>query len=183
VEYLSLALRVGLALIFLAALAGKLSGRQAVAAFGRMLSDLGVPPGLLGPVGVALVAAEVSVVALAPWGTTGLVGSLVAVVLLAALTGGVAAAVRRGSTASCRCFGSRGQRLGSIHVIRNATLTAMAAVAAMATTLADGRTLHPAGAGLSVAAAALGALVIVYWEDLAVVVLGPPGDPSSSRRS
>jgi methylamine utilization protein MauE len=183
VDYLALALRLTLAFVFLAALAGKLSGRQAVAAFGRMLSDLGVPSGLLGLVGGVLVAAEASVFALAPWEATGLVGSLVAVVLLAALTGGVAMAVRRGSTANCRCFGSRRQRLGSVHVVRNATLTAVAAAATTATVLADGRALHPIGVTLSVAAATLATLVIVYWEDLAAVVLGPPGVPIPSRRS
>lgn len=182
-DYLALALRLTLVFVFLAALAGKLSGRQAVAAFGQMLSDLGVPSGLLGLVGGVLVPAEASVVALAPWEATGLVGSLVAVVLLAALTGGVAVAVRRGSTANCRCFGSRGRRLGSVHLVRNATLTAIAAAAAMTTALADGRALHPIGATLSVAAATLGTLVIVYWEDLAAVVLGLPGDPVPSRRS
>jgi hypothetical protein len=172
VGYLSLALRVGLAFVFVAALIGKLSGRGAVIAFKGMLADIDVPPRLIGPAGIGILAAEFTVVALIPWERTGLVGSLIAVVLLALFSGTLARAVRRGSRARCRCFGSRSRRLGGIHIVRNVLLVIVAMVGAMATSLAGGQALHPIGVILSVALAAPGALIIVLWEDLAVVLRG-----------
>jgi hypothetical protein len=89
-------------------------------------------------------------------------------VLFAVLTAGVARAVRAGTTASCRCFGSRGGRLSGVHVSRNAFLTVVAALATALTLAAPDRPDLP-GIVLATAAAALLSLLIRYWEDLAAV--------------
>jgi hypothetical protein len=89
-------------------------------------------------------------------------------VLFAVLTVGVARAVRGGTTATCRCFGSRGGRLSGVHVTRNAVLTAVATLATALSLAAPGAPDLP-GVALAAAAAVLLSVLIRYWEDLAVV--------------
>lgn len=59
-------------------------------------------------------------------------GFVVAGLLLAVLTAGVAVIVRRGKRVTCRCFGASGAPLQIRHVIRNATLTGAAVVGVIA---------------------------------------------------
>ncbi len=167
---IALALRLLLAAVCLVAVVGKLAGRDGVRSFRRSLAGVGVPHRLVGPVGVAVVGAELAVVVLAPWSATAVAGTLVGVALFGVLTVGVARAVRAGTTATCRCFGTNGGRLGRAHVARNATLTVAAVVAVAATLFSGGPVGHPAGMVLAVGVAAIGTLVIVYWEDIAAVV-------------
>ena len=168
---IALALRLLLAAVCLTAVVGKTAGRDRVSAFRRSLAGVGVPRRLVGPIGATVVGAELAVAALAPWSPTAVVGTVVGVALFGVLTAGVARAVRNGTTAICRCFGARGGRLGRAHVVRNATLTTAAVVAAAATLLATGPVEHPAGIVLAAGTAAIGTLVIVYWEDIAAVAL------------
>lgn len=59
-------------------------------------------------------------------------GFVVAGLLLAVLTAGVAAIVRRGKRVTCRCFGASNAPLQIRHVVRNATLTGAAVVGVIA---------------------------------------------------
>jgi hypothetical protein len=176
VGYFALALRLTLAAVCLVAAVGKLGGRRSVRAFARMLTDVGVPPRAVPTVGGFVVGAEFAVAALVPWRPTALPGSLLAVGLFAVLTAGTGRAVSRGSTATCRCFGGRGRRLGRDHVVRNAVLTA-AAVAAAATARGAVPGAHPVGFAGAVAAAALSTLMVVYWDDIVGPALSRKGQP------
>jgi hypothetical protein len=177
---LAVALRLTLALLCLWAAAGKLAGAAARRGFARMLRGVGVPPRLVAPVGGALLVAELAVAALAPWPRTGLVGSALAAALFAALTVGVARAVRGGSRVECRCFGGRGGRLGPVHVARNATLTAAAVAALLATAAAPGPPPDPLSVAVAALAAAAAVAVVVRWEDVAAVLR--PAPPPSPRK-
>jgi hypothetical protein len=176
VSYVALALRLILAAVCLAAVAGKLAGPRSIRAFAGTLSAVGVPSRLVPAVGTAVVGTELSIATLAPWPATGLAGSLLAVGLFAVLTAGVARAVSRGTTATCRCFGGRGRRLNRGHVARNAALTAVAMAAAV-TASSGAPGASPAGWAGAVAVAALSSLVVVFWDDLVEPALPRKGGP------
>lgn len=172
--YLSLALRLLIGSVCLVAALGKLSSPQAIRGFRRTLAEIGAPRRLVPPAAAAIILAELSVVGLAPWPSTGVIGMLLGTALLGAFTIGVARAVREGTTASCRCFGMRSGRLSRLHIVRNAVLTAAAATALILAAAVPRPAQHPAGVALAVAAAALGTLVVVAWEDLAALVWRQP---------
>lgn len=170
VAMVALADRLMLAAVCLTAVIGKVAGRDRIRAFGRTLATVGVPRPLLVPVGAAVVAAELGVAALTPWPATALAGALLATALFAVLTAGVVVAVRNRTTASCRCFGLRGTRLGPAHIARNATLTAMAAAAVALSTV---RSDDPATLVLAVGTATIATLAVVGWEDVAALFTAP----------
>ncbi len=89
-------------------------------------------------------------------------GFLLALALLAAFTVALAAALRRGETAPCHCFGSVGTPLGRRHVVRNAVLLSIAALGlafpAMSPPLAE--SLPAATIALAVAA------IVIRFDDL-----------------
>ena len=163
--YVGLALRLTLAAVCLAAVAGKL---REPAGFARMLAEVGVPARLVPATAAAVVGTELAVAGLVLWRPAALAGSLLAAGLFAVLTAGVARAVRRGSTASCRCFGGRGRRFGRDHVVRNATLTVAALAAAASTGWPTPPAGHPAGCAGAVAVAGLATVTVVFWDDIVV---------------
>nr|WP_087887329.1 MauE/DoxX family redox-associated membrane protein [Streptomyces alboflavus] len=113
-----------------------------------------VPPALVRPVAVTVIAGEAAVCVLlaAPARGATTAGLLVAAALLAAFTVGIAAALRRGVTAPCRCFGASSTPLGTLHLVRNTVLCALALAGALAAPTAEsappGGALVAGGAGL-----------------------------------
>jgi hypothetical protein len=169
-DYLSLGLRLFLAFVCLAAVAGKVRGRVAFAGLEELVGKAGVPAVWTTQAAVLLVATEFAVAALLPWPATALVGCVLATGLFAALTAGVAVVVRRGDVVPCRCFGRAGATLRASHVARNAALTAVA-VAAGASVLGYGGEVGSAPGGvLAGVTAAAAAAVVVFWDDLAALV-------------
>ncbi|GAA2397545.1 methylamine utilization protein MauE [Actinomadura vinacea] len=85
-----------------------------------------------------------------------------AAALLVAFTAAIAASIRRGRRATCRCFGPSSVPLGPRHLVRNGALFACAVLGG----LSPGG-LPPAG-GIAVAAAAgaVGAVLIVSLDDI-----------------
>jgi hypothetical protein len=164
---LALTLRLTVALVCVWSVAAKVRP-GAWRPFEDMLGAVGVHRARVRAVGFLLVAAETAVAVLAPWPVVGVVAAGGASVLFAVLTVGVARAVRAGTTATCRCFGSRGGRLSAVHVTRNALLTAVATLATVLSLAAPGAPDLP-GIALATAAAVLLSLLIRYWEDLAAV--------------
>jgi hypothetical protein len=185
VTYLSFGLAMTLSLVCLVAAASKVAGVRAFRGFVGTLAETGVPPGLARPAGVALVGTELAVAALLPWPATRTVGAALAVVLLAGLTTGVARAVHHGTTAACRCFGPGRQRLGPTHVRRNATLTAVALLTWATSAWSPDGPAQPAGLGLGAAAATMGALLVIEWENVAALftpaAAGRPGPARQGR--
>ncbi|MEO3820603.1 MauE/DoxX family redox-associated membrane protein [Plantactinospora sp. B24E8] len=188
-----------LALVFLASAAGKLTGRHAFRAFADSLRTMDLLPArLVVPVAGAVVAAETAVPPLLlvpllpvppPGAATASAGSPVtgvgpalstvgfalAAALLLGFTVTVATVLRRGTSASCRCFGEATTApFGRHHLVRNVVLTVIAGTGGYAALVDPGAT---AGAAVvSVPLAVLGALVVVRLDDL--VALFRPAVPS-----
>lgn len=164
-EYLVVGARALLGLVFLVSVAGKAAGRSAFAAFVGSVRSLGVvPPVLVRPVARTVIAGEGAVCVLmavpARGGVTA--GFVVAAALLTAFTVGIAAAVRRGAIAPCRCFGPSPTPLGIPHIVRNAVLCAIA-VAGVLAVPADAR---PGGAVVAGIAGLVAGAVVTQLDHL-----------------
>jgi ABC-type microcin C transport system permease subunit YejB len=189
VRYAELACRLCLLTVFAVALAGKLSGRDAFAAFTRSLRQMSVvPQGTVALAARASIAAEALVVVLLaiPVRGAGTAGFAVAAGLLAVFTGAIVSSLRRGNVAPCRCFGASSTPLGRRHVLRNAALIAVALLGFVAA-------LVPGTAGISgllVAGAAgvVAGVTVTAFDDIVALVrpvsgATPPTVPSPPRRS
>ncbi|MGW0194157.1 MauE/DoxX family redox-associated membrane protein [Nonomuraea sp. NPDC003201] len=165
--HLMIMCRALLAAVFAIAIAGKVRGRSAYGEYVSSIVVLKILPRTVSTMAAhALVAAEAaSVVLLAlPW--TVPLGFALAVGTLAALTGGILVALRRGRQAPCRCFGASVTPLGRPHVIRNLVLAASGATGLAAWAASGAAVAHPAGVALALVAAAVGALLVVRLDDL-----------------
>ncbi|GAA0369601.1 hypothetical protein NE235_20065 [Actinoallomurus spadix] len=131
--------------------------------FARSVPDL-VParPDRARLLAIAVTVLEASVPPLLITPATAPYGFGIAAVLLAAFTVAIAAAIRRGRRATCRCFGPSRVPLGPRHLVRNGALLGCAMLGAVSP-----GGLPPAG-GIAVAAAAglVGAVLIVSFEDI-----------------
>ncbi|SCL71060.1 Methylamine utilisation protein MauE [Micromonospora citrea] len=170
-----------LALVFLASAAGKLRGRPAFRAFADSLRTMDLLPArMVVPVAGAVVAAEAVVpLLLAPLPGAALttVGFALAAALLAAFTVAVAVVLRRGTQASCRCFGEAAAApFGRHHLARNVVLTVVAGIGGYAASGDPGTTVGTAA--LSVPLGVVGALVVVRLDDL--VALFSPAAPAAA---
>ncbi|GIG61499.1 methylamine utilization protein MauE [Longispora fulva] len=162
-QYLVLASRCLIGVVFLASVSTKVAGPAAFAAFVRSVRRmLLVPSGLVKPVAGVVVAAEAAIVVLlaVPTRATAVAGFAVATGLLLAFAGAITVTVRRGTRTTCRCFGASTVPLGPAHVLRNLLLVAVAVAGGVAAptggSLRLGESLVAAVAGL-----VLGGLVTV----------------------
>jgi hypothetical protein len=174
------------ACVFIASAASKLRSRRAFAAFRTGLGETAlVPSRRLGITAALLAGAEAVMAALLVAASilqgTGNPRAIAltevalagAAALVAVLASGVAAVMRRGTAARCACFGaSAALPLGRVHLARNLTLLAVIAAG-----LALGPLVQPAAAADSAIAGIAGlvlALLIIRWEDLAVLFAPMP---------
>ncbi|MFF8652860.1 MauE/DoxX family redox-associated membrane protein [Streptomyces huasconensis] len=178
-EYLVVGVRGLLGLVFLVSVGGKVAGRPAFTAFVASVRALGVlPPALVRPVARSVVAGEavVCVLLAVPVRGAATAGFLLAALLLAAFTVGIASAVRRGRTAPCRCFGPSTAPLGTPHIVRNAVLCAAATAGALAVPMAtDARS---AGGMVVAGAAGLLAGALITQLDPLVSLFRPTRAPA-----
>jgi hypothetical protein len=131
-EVLDLFARVLLAVVFLAALTGKVRTRQAFAEFRDSIAAL-APRLPAQPVAVAVLAGEaVAVVLLAVPGTR--LGYAAVLTLLAVFCGAIALAITSRQNVRCKCFGAGGDVLGPKHLVRNGSLAAVAVAGAFVPT-------------------------------------------------
>lgn len=169
-SYLLLACRVMLAGVFVVSLVSKVRSRAAYADFGRSVVDWRVVPRRWSaPVVAGVVAGEAGVVLLLalPW--TVLVGFVAGGLLLAAFTGAIAVTLRRGPSATCRCFGAGKTRLGTAHVVRNLLLVAVCVTGAVAATMTAGLPSNAPGLGLTLTAAVVGVVFVVHFDEIAAL--------------
>jgi Methylamine utilisation protein MauE len=112
-----------LIVVFAVSAAAKLTGKGAFTEF-RLATARLVPAfsGLARPLAVAVVGVEIATAALLAVPATTRAGLVLALVLLGAFTVAIAAALRRGETASCNCFGRSTTPMGARHLVRNALL-------------------------------------------------------------
>jgi hypothetical protein len=183
------------ALVFGASAAAKLGSPGAYRRFRAAMAGTGLLPPRLRALGIASLAgaeliAALSLGAAAVVKVTGprSLGAVVplalglAALLAGVLVAGVAVLVRRGVPARCACFGaSDSGPIGVPHLVRNLTLLGIVLLG-LAARLADlglagpGPTgPGPAGAvAMAAAAGGCGALLIIRWEDLAVLFTPVP---------
>ncbi|TYB53468.1 methylamine utilization protein MauE [Nonomuraea sp. PA05] len=183
-EYVALAARCALGIVFLAAVAGKVRGREAFEAFRRSVPALVPLP--RGRVQAALpatvVAVESATVLLLTTEFTAPAGLGLAGAVLLAFSLGIRYALRSGSRTPCNCFSTSSAPLSSRHLVRNAVLiavavTGLAASFAQASSAQAGAQTHPAGAVLALAAGGLIALFAVFTDDLADLLNPVPPPP------
>ncbi|GAA3250261.1 methylamine utilization protein MauE [Dactylosporangium siamense] len=105
--------------------------------------------------------AELTIAALLVVPGAATIGTVAALLMTVGFTAVVGLALRRGDRAPCRCFGASERRLGPQHLVRNVLLTVFAALG-----LAGGAT-EPAGLLVAGFAGVVGALLVVWADDIA----------------
>ncbi|GIF38829.1 MauE/DoxX family redox-associated membrane protein [Actinoplanes xinjiangensis] len=159
--------RVLIGLVFAVSVFTKLRSRGAFAAFRSSVTDMRLlPESLAGPVAAAVVAAELAipVLLLVPGATAA--GFVVAVLLLAVFSAGIARVLAAGTAASCRCFGVSAAPFGRHHLYRNGVLAVIAAAGLTAAIRAPGIGTDPGAAAITAGAAAVAALVVIMLDDI-----------------
>lgn len=107
----------------------------------------------------------------------------VAALLISLLAAGVAVVIRRGTQATCACFGpGRGRQLGPAHLVRNVSLLAVICAGLAGVPLAPGRPAV-AGAVLGAIAGAVAALLFIRWDDLAELFTPSMGAAQTAGRA
>ena len=163
-----LAIRVLLAAVFAVAGIAKLRDLEGSR---TAMKDFGVPAGLARGGGVLLPLVEIAVaVALIPTSTARWAAA-VALVLLLAFIWGIAAALRRGVSPDCHCFGQlHSAPAGPSTLARNAVLAALALVvvveapgAALDDWVAARSAAELVAVGAGIAAIGFGAACLVMW--------------------
>ncbi|WP_229398343.1 MauE/DoxX family redox-associated membrane protein [Micromonospora okii] len=178
--YLALAVRCLIGAVFLASALSKVSGRRALPAFVASLRALRLLPArAVKPVAVLIVATEFTLCGLlaAPVPTAAAVGLAGAAALLLVFAAGIGTAVRRGTSAPCRCFGASTTPLGGRHVARNLLLAGIAGLAAPATAPGVGGAT-PTGLLLAATAGLVVAALVVALDDLAALFTAVPQRPT-----
>jgi Methylamine utilisation protein MauE len=161
--------RASFAVLLIAAVAGKASGRRRWRAFESSLEPL--TGGLARPAAAAVLAAETFCVLLLCTPVAPVWGLAAAGLLLTVFAAGVGYAVRSGRRVRCRCFGVDGGELDAAAAVRNAVLAA----AALAAAWAGLHTTVPSAAGVAFTlpiALATG-YVLTRWDDLVYAVVRP----------
>ncbi|MFI7635951.1 MauE/DoxX family redox-associated membrane protein [Nonomuraea sp. NPDC049400] len=160
-DYLAIACRCLIGLIFAISALSKIRGRQAYQEFARTTTTLLPRHGR--KLALPALAAEFAVPVLLALPATTLAGFGLAATLLTAFAVAIAAALRRGVRTSCRCFGASTTPLGTQHVIRNAALIAVSATGAA---LGPGDPAHPGGIAVAAVAAVVLATLVTRLDDL-----------------
>lgn len=171
---IELALRTLLTVVFGVAFVSKVRSAAAFAEFADSLGDIGwlghrARRSVVAVAIPVLEAVAVTLLAL-PW--TVAWGFAADLVLLTAFTVVTGREVARGGHVRCRCFGAGGAQIGAAAIARNVVLLALAAAG-----LAIGPFSHGAASAVALVyacgLAAVAALVLVRWDDLASLVRTP----------
>ncbi|MET7962628.1 MauE/DoxX family redox-associated membrane protein [Micromonospora zamorensis] len=175
---LELTARLLLALVFLAAVVGKLRTQAGFAAFVGSVGQFGVPDRWTVPAARVAVAAEAAVVVLLAAPRTVPVGLVLAVGLLGVLTAAIVGALRRGARPACRCFGAADAPVGPRHVGRNIALAAVALLGLLGWATATGPPPSASAVLVAVGVAVPLAAVVVRLDDLVALFAPTPSRPS-----
>lgn len=159
VGFLLVSVRCVLALVLIAAAAGKVWRRSGIEQFGLVLRGLGVPHAL--PVAGAWIAAEGVTALLLILPPTVRPGAELATAQFAVLTAGAVVLAARRPGFSCPCFGKGNAPIGWLTVLRNAGLTAAALLLALG--LQFSRASAPAPVALA-AVLTVGVGVLLSWQ-------------------
>ena len=170
-QYLELACRVVIGLVFAASAAGKLRPAAFTAFVASVRALVPWAARAAKPLAAITLGAEIVIaVALLPHRTAPVALGGAALLLLA-FTAALAGAVRRGVDTPCRCFGASSNRPpGPAQVIRNLVLIVVA-VAGLAGS--GDAAIQPAGAVVAAAAGLTVALLAIAADDLAFLLPSP----------
>ncbi|WP_432746904.1 hypothetical protein H7827_20770 [Streptomyces sp. JH002] len=172
--YVLLSCQVLLAVVFLVSATGKLRP-SGVRALRRTLRELGLPARLVPFTAGATITAEAAAGLLVLPTPTARYGLLLAALLLAALTAGVARVVIGRQAVSCACFGPSVRPLRGVHLVRNGLLL-LAAGCGLALLPAAGPA-HAEVLAVAVAVGSVAALVLIGLDDITELFF-----PSTIRR-
>lgn len=165
---LELGCRALLAVVLGAAVIGKLR-RRAFESFTVSLRAFGLPAALARPsVAALLVAVEAAAAVLLVVAPA--VGYALALALIAAFTAVLRRVVHSGQRVACWCFGASTTPVGVSHLVRNASLLAVAGLGIAAGALADGEAAALPVRLVALACGVLAGAAIARWDDLAYVV-------------
>ncbi|GIH73963.1 MauE/DoxX family redox-associated membrane protein [Planobispora longispora] len=179
-DYLVVAVRCALFVVFAASLVSKVRGRVSFASFTASLPGFGVPAGRARGVAGAVVAAEAAVLVLLALPDTVPFGFALATALLAVFSWAMARVLRRGARVPCRCFGASATPVSVLHVTRNLVL-ACAALTAGAFSAAAGQPPHPAGLMIAAATGAVLAALVITLDDIAGLFTASPSHLKDRR--
>lgn len=174
---------VMLGIVFVVALVGKLREPRPIQTLASALAA--IAPSGARTAAAAVIAAEAVVVAglatgvIVPWAarlSAGLAAVLMSVFALA-----IGISLHRGVNARCRCFGTAGDALGWRHVVRNSIILVAAVIGAAAPPVRLSA-LEPAPALLACLAGGLAGLLIIQFDAIVELFLGPVGRTPQSIR-
>ncbi len=174
IVYIGFGCRVLLAVVFFAAAVSKVRGRRDRTEFRASLAAFGVKARWRSAVAAAVITCELATAALLPADVTALAGLAAGAAMLIVFTMAIGSALRRGGSASCRCFGASAQPLSRRHLVRNAILLAITAVGVTGTlpiAASGGAGWDPAALTLSAFVAVVLAALVISYDDLVAVVL------------
>jgi hypothetical protein len=172
--YVLVGARVLIGLVFAVSALTKVHNRRSFAAFRSSIIDMRLlPEPLVTPVAVTVVATELAIPALLLTPATPAAGFVLAVLLLAAFSIGVARVLAAGTTASCRCFGVSAAPFGRHHLYRNGALAVVAAAGLLAAVRSASPGADPAGTAITAGTAAVTALAVVMLDDIVDLFRAP----------
>lgn len=173
-EYILIAVRCMAVVVFSVSLLSKVVGAGAHAQFLQTIRALRVGPAKAAAWiggGVILTEALIVLLLLLPGGSGP--GLMLAALLLAAFTGALVRAIRRGVSTSCRCFGRLSSApLTGRQVARNGAIGALVVLGLLALAAPGSSPLDPLGVATALASGLVLAIVIVAFDDLADLALG-----------
>jgi hypothetical protein len=178
-EYLVLACRAVLIVVFSVSLASKVRSRAAFAEFTASLSVMRVLPRVrtrwTAVAGIFAETVALFLLLAAPFSVP--LAFAFALVLLIGFSAAITIVLARGERAPCRCFGASTRPLGWSHVARNLFLGALCVVGVV--TPAPTAQWHPGGVMLAMFAGAIVALLVLRMDDLITLFSSAPGAGTS----
>ncbi|MFG1874754.1 MauE/DoxX family redox-associated membrane protein [Sphaerisporangium sp. NPDC049003] len=169
-HYIDVGCRALIALVFIVSATSKLRGRERLRAFAESLPALvPVRAGQARSLAPAVALAELAIVPLVVTPFTASVGCVLAFALLAGFTVAIAAVVRRGRTATCRCFGPAATPIGRHHLVRNGLFM----VAALGGAVPAAGQAHPGGLVVAVVAGLAAGSILIRLDDLVALYAAP----------
>ncbi len=169
--YLVFGCRCLLLVVFAGSAIGKLGS---FTAFCRATREL-VPAarGVATQLAAAVIVGELIVVLLLAVPATAPAGLVTGAGLLVAFTVAIAAALGRGSTTSCNCFGRSASPIGARHLVRNGFLILVAAIGLIADVLGWPAGVESLGLAMTGVVAVVLAVLVLSFDALADLFAGP----------
>ena len=168
VEYLSIFCRAVVGLVFAASVMGKVTGRERFKAFVTWVAEMPLPlTNRPQTIAVLVVMTEAAIVVTVTISATAQLGLILAALILGLFATSTFVLVRRGIRTPCLCFGRSTSPMSMEHVYRDLLVLAIAIAGLFGA--GSGQPLI-GGVALSASGAAVAALLIVSWEDLAFLV-------------